>query len=110
MHLLRTLTLLALSATASNVVLAQDAKAAAELIKASGCTSCHAINEKIVGPSFQDVSAKYAGDKDAVASLVQSIKNGSVGKWGKRIAMPPHASISNDDLKTMATWVMAQKP
>ena len=110
MQFLRTLLVLAFSASAGSVALAQDAKAAAELIKASGCTSCHATNEKIVGPAFQDVSSKYAGDKDAVASLMQSIKNGSIGKWGKRIAMPPHASISNDDLKVMAIWVMAQKP
>ena len=110
MQILRTLIVLAFSASAGSVVLAQDAKAAAELIKASGCTSCHATNEKIVGPAFQDISSKYAGDKDAIATLMQSIKNGSIGKWGKRIAMPPHASISNDDLKTMATWVMAQKP
>lgn len=90
-------------------VCAQDSSEVADLVKASGCLSCHSVTEKIVGPAFKDVVAKYASDPDAVSMLTQSIKNGSRGKWG-RIPMPPHASISNEDLKTLATWVMSHKP
>ncbi len=79
------------------------------VMQANGCTSCHAVNEKVVGPSFQSVAAKYAGDKDAAAALMQSIQNGSRGKWG-RVPMPPHASLSQAELKEIATWVLAQKP
>ena len=79
------------------------------VMQANGCTSCHSVNEKIVGPAFQNVAAKYAGDKDAAASLMQSIQNGSRGKWG-RVPMPPHASLSQAELKEIATWVLAQKP
>lgn len=93
----------------SSVHAADEVAAMTDFVRANGCFSCHSANEKIVGPAFQSVSAKYAGDKDAVANLTQSIRNGSSGKWG-RAAMPPHASISNDDLKKLATWVMAQKP
>ena len=78
------------------------------LMQANGCASCHSVNEKIVGPAFQNVAAKYAGDKDAVATLMQSIQNGSRGKWG-RVPMPPHASLSQAELKEIATWVLAQK-
>lgn len=88
---------------------AQDSAEVTDLVKASGCLSCHSVTEKIVGPAFKDVVAKYASDPDAVGTLTQSIKNGSRGKWG-RMAMPPHASISNEDLKTLATWVMSHKP
>lgn len=94
----------------SSVHAADEVTAMTDLARANGCFSCHAAAEKIVGPAFQSVSAKYAGDKDAVASLSQSIRNGSSGKWGSRVAMPPHPSISNDDLKKLATWVMSQKP
>ena len=80
--------------------------AAAELVKASGCYSCHAAAEKIVGPAFKDIAAKYKDDKDAVASLAQSIQYGSKGKWG-RIPMPAHASLSGSDLKALASWVLA---
>lgn len=89
--------------------LAQESADVAELVKASGCLSCHSATEKIVGPAFKDVVAKYASDADAVGTLTQSIKIGSRGKWG-RVPMPPHASISNEDLKTLATWVMSHKP
>lgn len=83
-----------------------DLAAAAEMAKANGCYSCHAAAEKIVGPSFKDIAAKYKGDKDAAASLAQSIQYGSKGKWG-RIPMPPHATLSGSDLKALAGWVMA---
>ena len=79
------------------------------LLKDSGCLSCHAKAEKVVGPAFLSVAYKYRSDKDAVATLVQSIQNGSKGKWG-RMPMPPHASISQDDLKTLARHVLAMKP
>jgi len=88
---------------------AQDSAEIVELVQASGCLSCHSVKEKIVGPALQDVAAKYAGNVDAVGSLTQSIKNGSRGKWG-RMAMPPHSSISAEDLTTLATWVMSHKP
>jgi cytochrome c len=88
---------------------AQNDKDTLDLLKANGCMTCHAKDEKVVGPSFQAIAAKYAGQADAVDSLTQSVRNGSRGKWG-RIPMPPHASLAADDLKTMATWVMAQKP
>ncbi|MDB5883832.1 MAG: cyt [Polaromonas sp.] len=79
---------------------------AVELAKGSGCYSCHAAAEKIVGPAFKDIAAKYKDDKDAAASLAQAIQYGSKGKWG-RIPMPPHASLSSGDLKTLAAWVLA---
>jgi len=88
---------------------ALDAAAAVELAKANGCYSCHANGEKVVGPAFAAIAAKYAGDKDAAASLAQSIQNGSKGKWG-RIPMPPHASLSAGDLKTLSVWVLTVKP
>ena len=95
-----------LAVAAGHAAAADDA--VLELAKASGCTSCHAPHEKIVGPAFSAVAAKYAGDKDALATLMQSIKGGSTGKWG-RAAMPAHASLSADDAKALATWVLATK-
>lgn len=83
--------------------------AASDLAKANGCFSCHSAAEKIVGPAFASVASKYAGDKDAVATLTQSIQMGSAGKWG-RAAMPAHSSLKAQDLKLLATWVLATKP
>lgn len=83
-----------------------EAAAAQELAKNSGCLSCHAAAEKIVGPAYFSVAEKYRTDKDAVASLAQSIQYGSKGKWG-RIPMPPHPSLSSDDIKSLARWVLS---
>jgi cytochrome c len=95
-------------AAASGSAHALDAAAAVELAKANGCYSCHANQEKVVGPSYAAVAAKYKDDKDAVASLVQSIQNGSKGKWG-RIPKPAHPGMNAADIKTLAQWVMTVK-
>lgn len=93
---------LLLAAGAAHAV---DEAAAVELSKNNGCMSCHSAKEKIVGPSFSAIAEKYKGDKDAAASLAQSIQNGSKGKWG-RIPMPAHPSMNPADIKTLAQWVM----
>lgn len=103
------LLLLSLSALAGTSVMANEIATTAELARASGCTSCHAAAEKVVGPAFQAISAKYADDKDAVDTLAQSIKNGARGKWG-RIPMPAHPSLSSDELKQLSAWVLSHKP
>lgn len=84
---------------------AKEASAANELAKNNGCFSCHALDEKIVGPAYSKVAAKYSDDKDAVASLAQAIRNGSAGKWG-RAAMPAHGSMNQDDINLLARWVL----
>ena len=107
---MKTQVLLVLAMCASlSAAHAKDDKEINELLKASGCTACHAMDEKVVGPAFQSIATKYAGQSDAVDSMVQSVRNGSRGKWG-RIPMPPHSSLSNDDLKKLVSWVLAQKP
>ena len=107
---MRNLILLAfLSAAGAAAHASTDLAAAAEIAKSNGCYSCHAAAEKIVGPAFNSVAEKYAGDKDAVATLAQSIQMGSKGKWG-RAAMPAHSSLSTQDLKLLAGWVLSTKP
>ncbi len=50
------------------------------LARKNDCLGCHAVAVKLVGPAFKDVAAKYAGQSDAVERLVESVRNGSVGK------------------------------
>ena len=105
--LLIPLLLLSGLAQAAEMTAAEQASAK-ELAQASGCLSCHALTEKIVGPAYSSVAEKYKADADVVSSLAQSIQYGSKGKWG-RIPMPAHASLSPEDIKTLATWVMTVK-
>jgi cytochrome c len=93
------------AAWAEPAMSAKESAAALEMAKSNGCLSCHALDEKIVGPAYSKVAAKYRDDKDAAASLAQSIRNGSQGKWG-RIPMPAHGNMSNEDINFLARWVL----
>jgi cytochrome c len=77
----------------------------ADLAKKNNCLACHAVDKKIVGPAYQDVAKKYAGQADAEATLAKNIKAGGSGKWGP-IPMPPQTQLSDAEAKTLATWVL----
>lgn len=89
-------------------LLAAQAQANEALARKNDCLGCHAVATKLVGPAYKDVAAKYAGQPDAQASLVQSIRNGSVGKWGE-LPMPAHPKLSEADAKKLAAWVLGLK-
>jgi cytochrome c len=72
-----------------------------------GCTSCHAVDHKVVGPSFNDVAAKYRG-QDVEATLVEKVKNGGSGVWGQ-IPMTPNPQVPEQDLHAIVRWILALK-
>jgi cytochrome c len=78
------------------------------LAQKSGCTACHSVDKKIVGPAYKDVANKYRGDKGAEAKLVQKVKNGGTGVWGQ-IPMPPNTHVSDADIKKLVEWVLSLK-
>ncbi len=77
-----------------------------DLATKSACFACHAVDKKLVGPSYQDVAKKYAGDKTAEAKLAEKIKKGGSGVWGA-IPMPPNAAVKDEDIKALAKWILA---
>ena len=81
---------------------AADGKAAIGLTQSSGCVACHAMDTKILGPSFAAITQKHAGKVDYLAG---KIKGGSAGVWGA-IPMPAQA-LSEADAKTIALWLAA---
>lgn len=87
-------------------LVAVPAFASKELAQKNACLACHAPDKKIVGPAFQDIGKKYGGQKDAEATLAQSIKAGGAGKWGP-VPMPPQAALSDADARTLAAWVLS---
>jgi cytochrome c len=94
------------AAGAANAAL--DNALAQAAMQKNGCAACHAIDKKIVGPAYQDVAAKYKGDKDAVAKLSDKVKTGGVGVWGQ-IPMPPNAQASDADIKALVSWILTLK-
>ncbi len=87
---------------------AVNADAGEDLLKKSGCTACHAIDKKVVGPAYAEVAAKYKGDAGAAAKLAEKVKKGGSGVWGQ-VPMPPNPAVKDDDIKTMVTYILALK-
>ncbi|MGK5037859.1 c-type cytochrome [Janthinobacterium sp. LB3P118] len=74
------------------------------LLAANGCMACHALDQKVVGPGFAEVAARYKG-KDSVAVVAANIRSGGAGKWGP-VPMPPFSQLSVADAATLAKYVL----
>jgi cytochrome c len=72
-----------------------------------GCTGCHAVDHKVVGPSFNDVAAKYRG-QEVEAALVEKIRKGGSGVWGQ-IPMTPNPQVPERELHTIVKWILTLK-
>jgi cytochrome c len=70
--------------------------------------ACHAADKKLVGPSYKDISKKYAGNAAAVAQLSTKIQKGGSGVWGA-IPMPANPGVNDADAKKLAQWVLSMK-
>ena len=79
-----------------------------ELAKKHACFACHAVDKKLVGPSYKEVAAKYRSDSGAEAKLVDKVKKGSQGTWGQ-VPMPPNASVPDADVRALVKWILSQK-
>ena len=99
----RALFALAALAAASAPALADQA-----LATAKNCMACHAVDKKLVGPSYKDVAAKYASQKDAADKLADKIMKGGSGVWGP-VPMPANPQVSAAEAKKLATWVLGMK-
>jgi len=95
-------------AAAACLVLAGAAQANEKLLQASGCTACHSVDKKLIGPGFKDVAAKYRGNKSAEADLTKKVKEGGKGVWGE-IPMMPNAHVKDEDIKAMVQWILELK-
>ena len=92
---------------AGAMLAALPAAASPELAKKHACFACHAVDKKLVGPSYKDVAAKYKGDKGAEARLLDKVKKGSQGTWGQ-VPMPPNAAVPDADVRALVKWILSQ--
>jgi cytochrome c len=93
---------------AALLLMSGAASADQQLAQKSACMSCHGVDKKIVGPAFKEIAAKYAGDKNAHAVLVEKVKTGGKGVWGP-IPMPPSPQVKPEDAAKIITWVLSLK-
>ena len=87
-----------------------------ELAKKNGCTACHAVDKKVVGPAFVDVSNKYKdaktfsfGGKDypLAEGLLMKVSKGGSGNWGA-MPMPANdaAGVKQADMKELVKFTL----
>lgn len=101
-------TMLALAGTLTTMATPAVAADELALAQAKNCLACHAVDKKVVGPAYQDVAAKFAGQPGAVDMLAGKIMHGSSGTWGA-IPMPPNTNVNEAEAKSLATWILSLK-
>jgi len=81
-----------------------------QLAKDKNCFACHGIDKRTVAPypSYKEVAAKYAADKDAFARLSRKIREGGVGVWGQ-VPMPANPQVNDQEAQVLARWVLSLK-
>ncbi len=78
------------------------------LSRVGNCTACHQIDKKFIGPSFQEIAARYKADSSAESNLIAKVKTGGSGVWGA-IPMPPSA-LRDDDIRSLVKWILSRAP
>lgn len=76
------------------------------LIEGADCLTCHKVDARVVGPSYQEVADKYT--EADVEMLANKIIEGGKGAWGE-IPMTPHAGMSKENAKKMVEYILTLK-
>ena len=95
-------------AAANDITANPDYQNGLARISQSDCLSCHKVNEKLIGPSYQDVANKYAGSDTAMNYLVGKIIKGGTGVWGT-VPMTPHPLLTEGDVQQMVKYILLLK-
>ena len=77
------------------------------LVEGSDCLGCHKLDERLIGPSYKEVAAKYENTPENVEMLADKIIKGSSGVWGD-VPMPAHG-FSKENAKFMAQYILSSK-
>jgi cytochrome c len=99
---------LSLLGAVGSLISAFPAAGSPELAQQRTCIACHAVDRKLVGPSYKEIAAKYAGNKDAAALLAGKIVSGGSGVWGA-VPMPANPKVSPAEAMKLAQWVLGTK-
>ena len=99
----------AISFYSLSVYASPDDARAMTVAKQNACMGCHAVDKKIVGPSFQAVAKKYASDPGAIAFLKNKIIKGGSGSWGV-VPMPANVKLSDADVSLLTSWILRGAP
>ena len=97
-----------IAAIVTACMLSASAFANPELAQKKNCMACHSIDQKVIGPAYKDVAAKYAGQADVVAKLTQKVMKGGSGVWGA-VPMPANPQVNEAEAKQLVQWILTLK-
>ena len=100
--------LIAIASLAAGFVVSTPVLADMALATSKNCLACHAVDKKLVGPSFKDIATKYAGQADALDKLSIKVIKGGSGAWGP-VSMPANAQVTPADASKLVAWILTQK-
>lgn len=95
-----------LASAASANTSAVATKGPSALFKSENCSTCHAPNTKLVGPSIADIAKRYQGQNEVMDKLMAKVKNGGSGIWGA-IPMPPQSQLSELNSRVLIAWMLS---
>jgi cytochrome c len=77
------------------------------LVQQHACAACHALDQRLVGPSFREIAGRYRGAPDAERALVDKMRAGGGGAWGP-MPMPAQAHVADADLQSISRWILTE--
>ena len=75
------------------------------IMAASDCATCHAVDKRIVGPSFAEVAERSSGRPGEAERIARKIIAGGSGVYGD-LPMPPHPSLTPAQATLLAQYVL----
>ena len=79
-----------------------------DLYKTKNCFACHRVDRNHLGPSFRNIAARYADDKEAESKLAKRVREGGVGVWGQ-VPMPAQPQVTEAEAQTLSRWILQQR-
>jgi len=102
--------LLLATVLATSPLFAQDASEGANLVNEYRCYACHDMDKALIGPPYQAIAARHAGQKEVMEKvLATKIILGGGGNWGM-VPMVPNEHVPEQDALIIARWILALTP
>jgi cytochrome c len=75
----------------------------------SGCNTCHMLEQKTIGPAYQQIAVRYPKNEETIKKLALKVQKGGSGTWGE-VLMNPHPHLKLDDLERMVSYILSLQP
>jgi cytochrome c len=91
-------------ACAAALLAATPALASPELARAKNCVACHHETRRVIGPTWNAIANRYAGDATAAAVLSERVIAGYGGVWGE--TPMPAQDITPAESEALVRWIL----